>query len=88
MVDRTATKYANRLVERVYSVYQHLKDKCSLPPLPAVPKPPPLPRMEMKPIIRKVTNDKNKMQNDDKIKRTADKSIDKLNENAATPPTK
>ncbi|XP_065356787.1 uncharacterized protein LOC135951130 [Calliphora vicina] len=78
MVDRTATKYVNRLVERVYSVYRHLKDKCDLPPLPPIPKPAPPPKLEMKPIIRKVTNDKSVNKNDELIKRTADKKIDKL----------
>lgn len=78
MVDRTATKYVNRLVERVYSVYRYLKTKCNLPPLPAIPKPAPLPKMDMKPIIRKVTNDKSVNKNDQIIKRTADTKIDKL----------
>ncbi|XP_023308046.2 uncharacterized protein LOC111689814 [Lucilia cuprina] len=81
-VDRTAIKYVNRLVERVYSVYSHLKDKCDLPPLPPIPKPAPLPKLEMKPIIRKVTNDKSVNRNDELIKSTAiDKKIDKLVKN-------
>uniref|UniRef100_A0A1A9W2J7 Glycosyltransferase family 92 protein n=1 Tax=Glossina brevipalpis TaxID=37001 RepID=A0A1A9W2J7_9MUSC len=53
VLDRTATKYVNRLVERVFMGYKHLKDKCKLPDLPPLPKisqPPP----ERKPIIRKL----------------------------------
>ncbi|XP_053960251.1 uncharacterized protein LOC128864555 isoform X1 [Anastrepha ludens] len=34
VVDRTATKYVNRLVERVELVYKHLKKRCDLPALP------------------------------------------------------
>ncbi|KAL9925607.1 uncharacterized protein ACN2A1_014144 [Glossina fuscipes fuscipes] len=55
VLDRTATKYVNRLVERVFSAYKHLKGKCKLPDLPPLPKvsqPPP----EMKPIIRKLSD--------------------------------
>ncbi|XP_069963106.1 uncharacterized protein [Bactrocera oleae] len=37
VVDRTATKYVNRLVERVELVYKHLKQRCDLPPLPNEP---------------------------------------------------
>ncbi|XP_073823318.1 uncharacterized protein [Musca autumnalis] len=52
IVDRTANKYINRLVERVLTVYRYLKKKCDLPELPAIPKPQ-TPKPEMKPIIRK-----------------------------------
>lgn len=55
VLDRTATKYVNRLVERVFSAYTHLKGKCKLPDLPPLPKvyqPPP----EMRPIIRKLSD--------------------------------
>ncbi|XP_036321528.1 uncharacterized protein LOC118735714 isoform X2 [Rhagoletis pomonella] len=34
VVDRTATKYVNRLVERVELVYKHLRQRCDLPALP------------------------------------------------------
>ncbi|XP_055848872.1 uncharacterized protein LOC129913918 [Episyrphus balteatus] len=56
IVDRTATRYVNRLVERVESVYNYLKKPCDLPDLPLIPeKPPPEPVNEpkYKPIIRK-----------------------------------
>lgn len=36
-MDRTATKYVNRLVERVELVYKHLRQRCDLPPLPNEP---------------------------------------------------
>ncbi|XP_061394785.1 uncharacterized protein LOC133330341 [Musca vetustissima] len=52
IIDRTANKYINRLVERVLTVYRYLKKKCDLPELPAIPKPQ-TPKPEMKPIIRK-----------------------------------
>lgn len=37
ILDRTATRYVNRLVERVESVYNYLKSPCKLDNLPAAP---------------------------------------------------
>ncbi|XP_070139408.1 uncharacterized protein [Drosophila kikkawai] len=39
IVDRTTTKYVNRLVQRVDAVYRHLRQRCDLPALPPMPKP-------------------------------------------------
>lgn len=39
IVDRTTTKYVNRLVQRVDAVYRHLRQRCDLPSLPPLPKP-------------------------------------------------
>ncbi|KAH8413442.1 hypothetical protein KR009_011176 [Drosophila setifemur] len=39
IVDRTTTKYVNRLVERVDAVYRHLRQRCDLPALPTLPNP-------------------------------------------------
>ncbi|KAH8249338.1 hypothetical protein KR032_008589 [Drosophila birchii] len=39
IVDRTTTKYVNRLVQRVDAVYRHLRQRCDLPALPPLPKP-------------------------------------------------
>ncbi|EAA14595.4 AGAP010096-PA, partial [Anopheles gambiae str. PEST] len=42
VVDRTAHRYSNRLLDRVGTVYNYLKDVCSLPDVPRAPtKPPP-----------------------------------------------
>uniref|UniRef100_A0A6P4FKS7 Uncharacterized protein LOC108050731 isoform X2 n=1 Tax=Drosophila rhopaloa TaxID=1041015 RepID=A0A6P4FKS7_DRORH len=38
IVDRTTTKYVNRLVQRVDAVYRHLRQRCDLPALPPLPK--------------------------------------------------
>ncbi|XP_017835219.2 uncharacterized protein LOC108594527 [Drosophila busckii] len=38
IVDRTTTKYVNRLVQRVDAVYRHLRQRCDLPALPRLPK--------------------------------------------------
>lgn len=37
-MDRTTTKYVNRLVQRVDAVYRHLRQRCDLPALPTLPK--------------------------------------------------
>ncbi|KAH8328982.1 hypothetical protein KR074_001125 [Drosophila pseudoananassae] len=39
IVDRTTTKYVNRLVQRVDAVYRHLRQRCDLPSMPPLPKP-------------------------------------------------
>ncbi|KAH8403325.1 hypothetical protein KR222_010812 [Zaprionus bogoriensis] len=38
IMDRTTTKYVNRLVQRVDAVYRHLRQRCDLPALPTLPK--------------------------------------------------
>lgn len=38
ILDRTTTKYVNRLVQRVDAVYRHLRQRCDLPALPTLPK--------------------------------------------------
>ncbi|KAH8377931.1 hypothetical protein KR093_008021 [Drosophila rubida] len=38
IMDRTTTKYVNRLVQRVDAVYRHLRQRCDLPALPPLPK--------------------------------------------------
>ncbi|KAL7738715.1 hypothetical protein ACLKA6_007477 [Drosophila palustris] len=40
IMDRTTTKYVNRLVQRVDAVYRHLRQRCDLPALPTLPKRP------------------------------------------------
>ncbi|SPP85765.1 Hypothetical predicted protein [Drosophila guanche] len=37
VVDRTTSKYVNRLVQRVDTVYRHLRQRCDLPALPTLP---------------------------------------------------
>ncbi|XP_046866702.1 uncharacterized protein LOC6642540 [Drosophila willistoni] len=39
VVDRNSIRYVNRLVQRVDAVYRHLRQRCDLPALPALPKP-------------------------------------------------
>ncbi|XP_034667639.1 salivary glue protein Sgs-3-like [Drosophila subobscura] len=41
VVDRTTSKYVNRLVQRVDAVYRHLRQRCDLPALPTLPNPEP-----------------------------------------------
>ncbi|XP_022220076.2 uncharacterized protein LOC111072476 [Drosophila obscura] len=41
VVDRTTSKYVNRLVQRVETVYRHLRQRCDLPALPTMPQPRP-----------------------------------------------
>uniref|UniRef100_A0A182Q3Q4 Glycosyltransferase family 92 protein n=1 Tax=Anopheles farauti TaxID=69004 RepID=A0A182Q3Q4_9DIPT len=49
VVDRTAHRYSKRLLDRVGTVYNYLKDTCSLPDIPRAPtKPPPTRRKELK----------------------------------------
>ncbi|XP_040168091.1 uncharacterized protein LOC120903000 isoform X1 [Anopheles arabiensis] len=49
VVDRTAHRYSNRLLDRVGTVYNYLKDVCSLPDVPRAPtKPPPTRKKELK----------------------------------------
>lgn len=38
ILDRTTTKYVNRLVQRVDAVYRHLRQRCDLPALPTLAK--------------------------------------------------
>ncbi|XP_001992773.2 uncharacterized protein LOC6567186 [Drosophila grimshawi] len=38
ILDRTTTKYVNRLVQRVDAVYRHLRQRCDLPALPTIPR--------------------------------------------------
>ncbi|EDW57756.1 uncharacterized protein [Drosophila virilis] len=38
ILDRTTTKYVNRLVQRVDAVYRHLRQRCDLPALPTLPR--------------------------------------------------
>lgn len=40
IMDRTTTKYVNRLVQRVDEVYRHLRQRCDLPALPTLSKHP------------------------------------------------
>ncbi|XP_017076000.1 uncharacterized protein LOC108111143 [Drosophila eugracilis] len=58
IVDRTTTKYVNRLVQRVDAVYRHLRQRCDLPALPPVPKSKEVPKEQPK----GKTNEKSKLQ--------------------------
>ncbi|XP_058820002.1 uncharacterized protein LOC131682502 isoform X2 [Topomyia yanbarensis] len=49
VVDRTAHRYSKRLLDRVGTVYNYLKDTCDLPEIPLAPtKPPPTRRKQLK----------------------------------------
>ncbi|XP_058449537.1 uncharacterized protein LOC131429440 [Malaya genurostris] len=49
VVDRTAHRYSKRLLDRVGTVYNYLKDSCDLPEIPRAPtKPPPTRKKQLK----------------------------------------
>ncbi|KXJ75186.1 hypothetical protein RP20_CCG012143 [Aedes albopictus] len=49
VVDRTAHRYSKRLLDRVGTVYNYLKDTCNLPDIPRAPtKPPPTRKKQLK----------------------------------------
>lgn len=49
VVDRTAHRYSKRLLDRVGTVYNYLKETCNLPDIPHAPtKPPPTRKKQLK----------------------------------------
>ncbi|KMY90077.1 uncharacterized protein LOC6732193 isoform X1 [Drosophila simulans] len=72
IVDRTTTKYVNRLVQRVDAVYRHLRQRCDLPALPPLLKTKENPQekpLEMtKEKAKENTNDKTKEKHQEKPK--------------------
>ncbi|XP_067620663.1 uncharacterized protein [Eurosta solidaginis] len=67
VVDRTATKYVNRLVERVELVYKHLKKRCDLPALPNEPPEEPRQQNQQRKLQSKSTDTHTK-NDDERIK--------------------
>lgn len=61
VVDRTAHKYSDRLVQRVEEIYNQLKVPCNLADLPSIPSPPPpttpkkVPKLKTQ-LIGEITN--------------------------------
>ncbi|XP_017047978.1 uncharacterized protein LOC108092756 [Drosophila ficusphila] len=60
IVDRTTTKYVNRLVQRVDAVYRHLRQRCDLPALPPLPKTKDIPKEDSKIKTKEKPKDKPK----------------------------
>lgn len=58
VLDRTAHKYAKRLIDHIGIVYDYLKDKCNLPDIPPPPTKPQPPRKKVL-KIRNTTSNKN-----------------------------
>ncbi|XP_030377018.1 uncharacterized protein LOC115625923 [Scaptodrosophila lebanonensis] len=89
IVDRTTTKYVNRLVQRVDAVYRHLHQRCDLPPLPTLPKQtkqaPATERNEMPKLLQKIRE--LNAQEEEKKKQTQTKQKQKEEQSAQMSPT-